>query len=288
MARCPNCNYKLRLIDIDQHCPKCKTNIRFYNFQENFYREAKLSELSQAAMHCKIKRLKASFIGSKLTIARLVVMLLPVVAFLLPAASYELVLPFSTTKFDLSVLGLMPLFTGGGLDYISTMAGSVVGEAFGALRTVAFIYLIPIVFAVLILLASILCFWSIKNIQKINCAFSVCGILGSIASILSIFTLNPAKGTELLKASNGFGLYVAIAMFLAVFVVNLLLVKKGIPVEYGEGMEKRVEIYKQYKSGKVKLEDLPQPVVETAETRAIEEEIRKHEEELLKGAEVNE
>lgn len=287
MARCPKCNYKLRIIDIDQFCPNCKTNIRFYNFEENFYHEAKLSELSQAGMHCKIKRLKASFIGSKLTIARLIVMLLPLAAFLLPAASYSLVMPFSTTRFDLSILGLIPLFTGGGLGYINSMAGSVVGEPFAALRNVTFIYLVPIVFAVFILITSILCFCSIKNMQKINCVLSIGGLLGSIASAVSIFALAPEKSTELLTATRGFGLYAAMAMFAAVLVVNLLLVKKGIPVEYAQGMEERVRIYRQYKAGEVRLEDLPQPVVETDETRAIDAEIAKQEEELLKGGKSN-
>lgn len=287
MARCPKCDYKLRIIDIDQYCPNCKMNLRFFNFEENFYREAKLSELSQAEMHCKIKRLKASFIGSKLTIARLIVMLLPAAAFLLPAASYELAMPFSTTKFDLSILGLLPLFTGGGLDYINSMAGSAAGEHFAALRSLIFIYLVPIVFAVLVLLVSILCFCSIKNMQRINCFLSAGGILSCIAAAVCIFVLAPEKNTQLLIASRGFGLYPAAAMFVAVLVVNLMLVKKGIPVEYAEGMEERVRIYKEYRAGRVKLEELPQPVVETAETRAIEEEIAKQEQELMKGGAAN-
>lgn len=282
MAKCPKCGCKLRLVDTSQYCPNCKTNMRFYNFEENFYREIKLSEISQAGLLCKIKRLKAAFFGSKLTIARLVVMLLPLASFLLPAASYKLVMPFSSTEFDLSILGMLPLFTGGGLGYIGSMAGSVAGEPFAALKSITLIFLVPIVFAVLILIVSILCFVSIKNMQKINCALSIGGILGSIAAIISVFALAPENKTELLTATRGFGLYLAIAMFAAVLVVNLLLVKKGIPVEYGEGMEERVAIYKEYKAGRISLDDLPQPVVETAQTRAIEEEILKQEEELLK------
>ena len=41
----------------------------------------------------------------------------------------------------------------------------------------------------------------------------------------------------------------------------------------------RTEIYKKVKKGEINIDDLPQPVIETEETRKIEEEIRKEEEE---------
>ena len=80
-----------------------------------------------------------------------------------------------------------------------------------------------------------------------------------------------------LEGKNGFGLIVCILMFAAVFVVNLLLVKKGIPVEYDEGMVERAEIYKKVKAGEIDIDSLPQPIVETEETRKIDEEIAKEE-----------
>ena len=59
--------------------------------------------------------------------------------------------------------------------------------------------------------------------------------------------------------------------------MNIIIDKKGIDVVYDEGVEERVAVYRKYKNGEVSIDDLPQPVVETAETRKIDEEIAKEE-----------
>ena len=53
MANCPKCGHKLRLTDLSQFCPECGVNMRFVGFEENFYREAKYAELSQANVKVK-------------------------------------------------------------------------------------------------------------------------------------------------------------------------------------------------------------------------------------------
>ena len=73
MAKCPKCDRKLRILDVSQFCPACGVNMRFYNFEENFIREAKLAELSQAGLKVRTRNLKYSFSGSKLVTAKLVV-----------------------------------------------------------------------------------------------------------------------------------------------------------------------------------------------------------------------
>ena len=94
MAHCPSCGHKLKLTDLSQFCPACGVNMRFVGFEENFYREAKYAELAQANVKAKFKRFKAAFIGSRLTIARLCVSVLPVLALLVPAGYISILLPF--------------------------------------------------------------------------------------------------------------------------------------------------------------------------------------------------
>ncbi len=279
MAHCPKCGKKLKLTDISQFCPACGVNMRFVDFEKNFYKEAKEAELSQANMHVKVKKLKASFVGSKLAIARLCVMLLPILAMLIPAGSFTISLPFSSESSTFSALGLYGLFSGSGLNYILSMVGAPVdGAAFTALRNGLFGFAAVAVFGLLIFFVSVLGFISIRNMQKINVALSVCGIAASaVAMILIITFVSAAKDSIFLEGKNGFGLIVCILMFIAVFVVNLLLVRKGIPVEYDEGMVERAEIYKKVKAGEIDIDSLPQPIVETEETRKIDEEIAKEE-----------
>lgn len=279
MANCPKCGRHLKITDISQFCPGCGVNMRFYGFEENFYREAKLAELSQAGYHVKIRNLKAAFIGSKLTILRLIVMILPAVALLIPAGSYSFALPLKNVTVDFGIMGLVGLFTGSDLGYIGSMKNSsLFGYQFSALQLAVFAFVAVAVFAVLVLLLSILCFISYKNMQKIICAAAAAGIVCSAAAAVIIFSLSKKCGGSFISAKGGVGLFIVMLMFAAVFVVNFLLVKKGIPVEYDEGMLERVAIYKKVKAGEIELDSLPQPVVETEETRKIDEEIAKEEE----------
>lgn len=279
MANCPKCGYKLKIKDISQYCPECKVNMRFYGFEENFYREAKIAELSQAGILCKIRRLKSAFIGSKITIARLIVMLLPAAAMLLPAGNAQIVLPYKVADIPLSILGVVNLFTSGDLNYISTMTGS---ESFGAdfakLQVALFGLLAVALFAVIVLLTSILCFISVKNMQKITSVAAGLGIISGIVSmIITGNFVSAVKDSPIVKGSTGFGMILVMAMFGVVLAINLILSIKGIKVEYDEGMVERAEIYKKVKAGEISIDDLPQPVVETAATRAIDEEIAKEE-----------
>ncbi len=279
MANCPKCGYKLKITDISQYCPKCRVNMRFYGFEENFYREAKTAELSQAGILCKIRRLKTAFIGSKMTIARLAVMILPALAMLLPAGDVQIMLPYKTENIPFSIIGLVNLFTTDDFNYIMSMSdSSFAGGDFSKLRLALFGYIAAALFAVVVLLTSILCFISVKNMQKITSAAAGLGIISSIASmiIIGVF-VSSVKKSVVISAKSGFGMILLILMFGVVLAVNLILSIKGIKVEYDEGMLERAEIYKKVKAGEISIDDLPQPVIETAATRAIDEEIAKEE-----------
>ncbi|MCQ2461995.1 MAG: zinc ribbon domain-containing protein [Clostridia bacterium] len=287
MAKCPKCGYKLKITDISQYCPKCGVNMTFCGFVENFEREAKLAELSQAVISCKIRRLKYALIGTKLSIVRLVVMLLPLAAMLLPAASVQITVPYRSSAFDIGILGLVSLFTGDDLNYIMGMGGAPIGGAqFASLKIALFSFIGVAVFALLAALTSLLCFLSIKNMQKITSVFAALGIVSCIASYVLIAKfVSGCADCAVLNAKGGFGLFLVMAMFAVVLAVNLVLSIKGISVEYNEGVVERAEIYRQVKAGKINLDDLPQPVVQTAETRKIDEEIAKEEKAFLEKKE---
>ena len=68
MANCPKFGKHLHVYNVSQYCPGCGVNINFYGYAERFTKEAKMSELSMANVHVKIRRIKAAYIGSKLAI----------------------------------------------------------------------------------------------------------------------------------------------------------------------------------------------------------------------------
>ena len=279
VSSCPKCGKKLHLFNVSQFCPACGVNMRFVKFEEDFYREAKIAELSQAAMGVKIKRFKASFVGSKLTYLRIALMFLPVFTLLIPHGGFTLTLPYKETAISFGALGLYQLFGGGDLGYLTQMSASdLAGGAFSALVTALYAYLAVAVCAVLVLLLSIFCFISIKNMQKILAVVASLGVVASVAAIALIARFVSVAGSSpLLRAENGFGLYVTILLFAAVIVNNVLLIRHPVPVEYSEGAVERAAMWKRVRSGEVKIDDLPQPVVVTEATKKIDEEIAKEE-----------
>ena len=279
MAKCPKCGNKLRIFDISQFCPKCGVNMRFYNFEENFIREAKYSELSRAGLKVKLRNLKYSFSGSKLVTAKLIVMLLPVLSMLIPSGSFTVNAPFVSIDGSFGLLGIVNTVMGGTLSYILSMCSSAVtGAAFTALRNALICVVAALLCAVFCFLFSLLGFISIKNMQKITAVTALLGAVLSVVSLVMIGSFASISSSDmLLSGKMGFGLIVSVIMFAAVFVVNLMLWKQGIHPVYDEGVEERVRIFKEVKAGRINIDDLPQPVVETEATRKIEEEIAKEE-----------
>ena len=271
MSKCPKCGRKLRLTDISQFCPGCGVNMRFYNFEENFIREAKLAEM--------LRNLRYSFSGSRLVTAKLIVMLLPLLSLLIPSGNITISLPFVTSEAHFGILGIVNIVTGGSLNYIFEMCSSAVaGAEFTALRNALFGLVAVALLSVFCFLFSFFGFISIRNMQKITTVTAALGIIATVADIvlISVFK-SAAAGSVILTGSLGFGLVVTALMFVAVFTVNLLLWKNGIHPVYDEGVEERVRIYKEVKAGRINIDDLPQPVVETEATRKIDEAIAKEE-----------
>ena len=66
------------------------------------------------------------------------------------------------------------------------------------------------------------------------------------------------------------------------------LSKNGLPIEFEEGDLERYEIRKKVIKGEIKLEDLPQPIVETAATREIDEQIKKEQMKFIDAQPKNE
>ncbi|MBR5410070.1 MAG: zinc ribbon domain-containing protein [Clostridia bacterium] len=289
MNQCPKCGKRLRLINVSQFCPRCGVNLRFYGFRETFEREAKQAELSQAAVHVKIKRLKAALVGSPLAIARLCVMILPLVSLLVPAGAFGLKTPMLGGEYALSPLGLFGAFTDGRVNALLTLANDpIAGADVTALRNAVFVYLVPAVFALLTIVTTLLCFVSIRRMQKVICTVSGLGFLSALVSMLfSFFTDTKLRESPYAAFDAGVGLLACMLAFAVVFAINFMLESRGFDPDYAEGMLERTAIWHDVKAGKIKLEDLPQPVVETEETRKIEREIEKQKA-ALAGAADNE
>ncbi len=105
MANCPKCGEHLRMVDWKQHCPHCKCNVVIYDIQERLMQDADKAEVQYYHFQKKIDRMKASFVGSKLAIARIFTSFIPLAAIVVPWLSGWFKAPF--VEFD----GVYTLFS---------------------------------------------------------------------------------------------------------------------------------------------------------------------------------
>ena len=76
MANCPKCGYKLKITDWRAECPKCGVNLLYYNHQERLAEDADKAEEEHIKLQPKIDRVKFSFVGTKLSIVRIICLLI--------------------------------------------------------------------------------------------------------------------------------------------------------------------------------------------------------------------
>ncbi len=249
MANCPKCGYKLRMIDIKAECPKCGVNLMYYNHQERLAEDADKAEEEHIKFQPKIDRVKFAFIGTKLSIVRLISLFIPIGMMFLPLAHVTVNMPYKSIDTDISILNVV-------MDVLMDMKFDVVIDMITGsdLTRVAFItYILSILF---LLVAAV---FAILNIPfdsvscspkgfKRNIALSSCGIGFTVLSIISFLIFNSqltSKFGAVYSGSLGFGSFLVILGFAIIIVVNILIKKQNIPVkykdlsEYVERMERR-------------------------------------------------
>lgn len=263
MANCPKCGYKLRLIDIKAECPKCGVNLMYYNHQERLAEDADKAEEEHIRFQPKIDRIKFAFIGTKLSIVRLILLLVPIGMLFLPLAHISVNLPYSPIDTDISILNLA-------MDVIANMKFDVLFNmiAESSVTRVAFIcYILSILFLFVAAIFAILnipfdavsC--SPKGFKR-NVKLSSCGIGFTILSIISFFVFNAqlsSKFGAIYSGSIGIGSFLVVLGFVAIIIVNVLIKKKNVPVkytdlsEYIERIEKRKKEIAEAEAAKEKV-----------------------------------
>ncbi len=275
MSACPKCNKKISILYMKQNCPHCNVNLRFYNFEENFYRDAKKAELSLAKINIFLAHIKASLIGTRLTVIRLCVMLLPIVTLLIPYGKVTITQPFFTADISISVLGLYDAYGNNYLPYLLTMlTSSVNGKTYLLIAACIIAFILSVLMAFVIFFLTVLCFLCIKKMHKV---LAVSGIIGAVfsvaATVLAAVFSNASQSSSMLSGTVTPACIATVICFGIVVAVNVLIGKQGLNIVYKEGDLERIEIAKKVKAGEISIDDLPQPIIETAETEEINKKI---------------
>lgn len=235
MANCPKCGRKLTLFDWRPNCPNCGVNLVYYGLEEKLLDEADAAEAEHARLQKRIDRLKAAFIGSKLTIARIFLSILPIAALLIPLCEISFKAPFMGEKTTaVSLITLIDVFSNLDFDALFAMLGSAalkttfIGYA-GALVTLA----LSLVFVIVSLLALMAACGKRGNSRNIT--LNSIAIAFAVASIVffNLFASNGAAAfAGYLSGKIGAGIFVYIGMLCLLLGLNIFLAIKGTPVKY--------------------------------------------------------
>lgn len=235
MANCPKCGRKLTIFDWKPNCPDCGVNLVYYGMEERLLDEADAAEAEHARLQKRIDRLKAAFVGSKLTIVRIILSILPIAMLMLPLCSVTYSGPFiEQTTTNVNAIEIYNLVSSLDFDALFTMIGSsLLGTSFiGYAGALVCLLLSLVVVIVSLLMLTIAC--GPKGNPR-NITLNSIAIVFAVASIVffNIFATNiSAVFPEFVSGSIGFGIFAYIAALAALLVINIVIAKKGLEVKY--------------------------------------------------------
>ena len=224
MANCPKCNAHLKMTDWRQHCPHCGANIVVYDLQERLMQQADISEVQYYHFQKKIDRLKASFIGSKLAVARIITSVLPIGPIFLPLMNGKINEPLAPLEGNVSIIKLY------------NMMGEIDGEALRALRTTAEGKWLSI--AVILFLASLLLTLVHFFLLTLACSpkgkirnilIDVLILITSFGSVAALFLMPDGA---MISAGPAFGAFLYLFAQIINVAVDIATLRQGIEVNH--------------------------------------------------------
>ena len=249
MANCPKCGYRLKFTDFRADCPGCGVNLMYYNHQERLAEDADKAEAEHVQMQPKIDRIKFAFVGTKLSIVRLVLLFLPIGMLFLPLVHVEANLPFKSIDMNVSILNVvmdvvMKLNFEVLIDMITGSDLTRVAFIFYVL-SIVYIFLAAVIAIVRIPVISVSCSPKTDGGDR-NITLSTLGIIFTALSMICfvIFTtqMSGAFG-DMYHGSLSFGGFLVILGFVAGIVIDVLIKRADEPVKYKDISEfvERVE-----------------------------------------------
>lgn len=265
--KCPNCSGEIGRFELSPNCKHCGVNI-YYSQQKKFLTDdAKMCELEYAVFRILVSKLKTSFIKGPIVILRIVAMVIAIGSIFVPFATVVTDLPLVSAKFSFGAWGIYSAFSDGTLFALLNLREYMPGQVLICLLLLALMVLIFLV-GLGVFLTLLLSFTNIQKTAKIMCGMSVAGgVLCLIATVVSLLIPSMMAKGGFLQGESGIGAIGCFLVFVFIFILNNLVVKKNIQPEIKDVDIKRVQMKKMVKAGEVSLDELSLPVFESEEER---------------------
>jgi len=228
MAECPKCKKHLRLVDWKPNCPHCGANIVVYDLQERLMQEADAAEVQYYHFQKKVDRLKASFIGSKLSIVRIFTSLIPIAALFLPIVKINLSAPFEPYSGNMGVLDIYNLFDK--LDIGAFLTAIEMNSAAGLMFTLS---VAGLLLSVVVMLLHFLCnMLACSPKGKIrNYTLDIIFIV-LVAASMGLFAFIPEN--PFVSGSLGIGAFLYLALVILNFIIDILVFRENIEIKHAQ------------------------------------------------------
>ncbi|MBQ6898152.1 MAG: hypothetical protein IJN70_04165 [Clostridia bacterium] len=228
MAECPKCKEHLRLLDWKPNCPHCGANIVVYDLQERLMQEADAAEVQYYHFQKKVDRLKASFIGSKLSIVRIFTSLIPIAALFLPIVKINLSAPFEPYSGNMGVLDIYNLFDK--LDIGAFLTAIEMNSAAGLMFTLS---VAGLLLSVVVMLLHFLCnMLACSPKGKIrNYTLDIIFIV-LVAASMGLFAFIPEN--PFVSGSLGIGAFLYLVLVILNFIIDILVFRENIEIKHAQ------------------------------------------------------
>ena len=239
---CPKCNYKLKITDWRPECPKCGVNVMYYGIEDRLREEADRAEYNHAKSQPKYDRLKFSLIGHPLSIVRLVLGLLPIVATLLPMGTVNYVLPYLEKHASVNLISIVTFIIDNGFD-VDLLLKLLGSELLGTGMIYWAVSLVSLVLMVVLTLVGffLLTLSAAKRGIVRNITIPSIGIVLATVSFvfynLMISELTSALPGIFTGSVNPTAYIAAVLIFVVMIAVNVIYKKKNIQVKYKDVSE---------------------------------------------------
>lgn len=262
--KCPKCGAEIARFDLSPNCKKCGAHILYYTQEEDLKRDAQKTELEFASARILVAKLKAAFIGGKLSVVRAVLMLATVLSLVLPVFDLKITLPWWEQKISVGAIGIYSLVTDSFLSVLGDFLSIGAGKSLLIVTVVTFVlFLITVLVALALLVFFVLSFVSIKKTARAMTVVSAVGAVLSVAeTVLSFVAVGMSADLTAVTVTVFYGSVLTLIVFTAFAVVNAMFFRNPPETVISEADKKRIEIKKKLKSGEITLDDLSLPIIE--------------------------
>ncbi len=161
--RCPKCNEKLSPFYIKQNCPKCDTNLVYYDLENRLRADHEQAMKEQEAVNRVLNNIKASAFGGPLQIIRFILMFSPLAWMCLPVILQKNADPITLISVIMGIINGDFAFEGANLAALITM---------GCIVLFSLMYIISSLFSVGKKAYKRICiFEALKFATLLGCAF---------------------------------------------------------------------------------------------------------------------